>query len=92
MLKRVFFCRKLGRSAQTYYFTSRKFRNLLEHFEKCSKNLIENIETRRKEEKTDDLDAKDISKYYGLDVISKVLFAIDVDSYKGKLVLVALIL
>lgn len=73
---------KLGRSAQTHYFTSRKFRNLLCHFEQCSKNLLENIEIRKKEINSDDLDVKSISKNYGLDVIAKVLFAIDVDSYK----------
>lgn len=73
----------------THHFTSRKLRNLLDHFEKCSKNLVENIEIMRKENGTDDLDVKSISRYMALDVISKVLFAIDVDSYKGKQVLMS---
>lgn len=38
----------------------------------------------RKEAASDDLPIKQLSKYYGLDVISKVLFAMDVDSYKER--------
>jgi len=75
---------KTGRSAQTYYFTSKKFRNLLPHFEKVTSNFLENLANIIKETKSNDIEVKQLSKYYGTDCISKVLFAIDVDSYKER--------
>lgn len=75
---------KTGRQAQTFYFTSKNFRNLLGHFEKVSTNFIENIGNIRKETRSDDIEVKMMSKYYGTDCISKVLFALDVDSYKER--------
>ena len=75
---------KVARSAQTHYFTSKNFRNLLGHFEKVTANSLVNIENLRKETKSDDLEVKKLAKYFSLDCISKVLFAIDIDSYKER--------
>ena len=75
---------KMARAAQTHYFTSKNFRNLLCHFEKVTVNFLDNVENIRKQTKTDDLEIKILSKYYGLDCIAKVLFAIDIDSYKER--------
>lgn len=75
---------KTGRAIQTYYFTSKKFRNLLPHFEKCSRNLLNNIESLKKDNKTGDINSKVLAQYYGVDCISKVLFAIDIDSFKER--------
>ena len=38
----------------------------------------------RKETKSDDVEVKDLSKYYSIDIIAKVLFAIDIDSFKER--------
>lgn len=75
---------KKARSVQTHYFTGKKFRNLLPHFDKCATNLLENIKLIMKESNSNDIEIRELSKFYGLDVISKVLYSIDVDSYKGN--------
>ena len=54
------------------------------HLEKTTANFIENIEAVRRQTGTDDVDAKKMAKFYSIDGISKVLFAIDVDSYKER--------
>lgn len=54
------------------------------HLEKTSANFIENVNTVRRQNGSDDVDAKTMAKYYSIDGISKVLFAIDVDSYKER--------
>lgn len=46
---------------------------------------MENLEDALKKSKSNELEVKQLSKYYSIDCISKVLFAIDVNSYKGKL-------
>lgn len=66
----------------SHYYTSKKLRNLLCHFEGVCSNLFENIEIMCKE--SNDVDVKQLGKYYALDVILKVLFAIDCNSYKEK--------
>lgn len=54
------------------------------HLEKTTANFIENVDAVRRQTGSDDLDAKTMSKYFSIDGISKVLFAIDVDSYKER--------
>ena len=54
------------------------------HLEKTTANFIENLESVRRQNGSDDVDAKNMLKYYSIDGISKVLFAIDVDSYKER--------
>ena len=46
--------------------------------------MLDNVKTIRSESKSDQLEVKKLSKYYTVDIISKVLFAIDVDSYKER--------
>ena len=47
-------------------------------------NFLENIGNKRKETKSDELEIKSPIKYFTLDIIAKVLFAIDVNSYKER--------
>lgn len=47
-------------------------------------NFLENLDTIRSESKSDELEIKALTKYYAVDVIAKVLFAIDIDSYKER--------
>ena len=75
---------KTVRSAQTHYFTSKNLRNLLAHFEQVTANFVDNVKSIRKETKSNDVEIKKLSKYYGTDCIAKVLFAIDIDSYKER--------
>ena len=54
------------------------------HLEKTTANFMENIDTIRRQTGSDDVDVKTMAKYFSIDGISKVLFAIDVDSYKER--------
>lgn len=54
------------------------------HLEKTTANFIENVNSLRRQTGSDDVDVKMMAKYYSIDGISKVLFAIDVDSYKER--------
>ena len=47
-------------------------------------NFLENIGNARMETKSDELEIRSLIKYFSLDIIAKVLFAIDVDSYKER--------
>ena len=45
---------------------------------------MDNVESIRRESKSDEIEVKRFAKYFTIDIISKVLFAIDVDSYKER--------
>lgn len=75
---------KTARQAQTHYFTGKKLRDLFPHFDKVTENLLDNIANIRKETGTDDIEIKSIALCYSLDTISKILFSIDIDSYKER--------
>lgn len=72
------------RRVQTAYFSPKKFKDLSSYFEKVVANFIENVETEIELSGTGDLEAKKMAKCFSIDIISKVLFAIDVDSYKEQ--------
>ena len=69
---------------QTAYFSPKKFRDLSGYFEKVVANFMENLETEIERSGTGDLEAKKMAKFYSIDIIAKVLFAIDVDSCKEQ--------
>ena len=54
------------------------------HLEKTTANFIENVDSIRRKTGSDDVDVKMMTKYFSIDGSSKVLFSIDVDSFKER--------
>jgi len=73
---------KEHRKAMTGHFTSRKLKSLINHFEVVSANFLNNIEFLRKNNNSDKINIKEMSKFFTVDMISKYVFAIDIDSFK----------
>ena len=65
---------------------SSKLRSLIDHFKSVTDNFLKNVDKLNKETKNKPINAKELLKCYGIDVISKFVFALDTNSYFDKLV------
>ena len=54
------------------------------HLEKTTANFIENVNSVKRAAGSNDVDIKTMARFFSIDGISKVLFAIDVNSYKER--------
>ena len=63
---------------------SSKFRALFDHFKGVTDNFINNVNRLNKETGNKLINVTPLLKCYGIDVISKFVFSLDVDSYKDK--------
>ena len=73
---------KSQRMAASHHFTSRNLRSLLGHFKGVTNNFLNNVdELNQKNEK---INVKPLLKCYGVDCVSKFVFAIDCNSFKDQ--------
>ena len=63
--------------------SSRKLKSLLSRFESAADNFVENIELLRARGQTDVFEIRKLCRSYAVDMISKYVFAVDVDSFKA---------
>ena len=75
---------KDGRAIVSPVFTTKKIKEIFNQFQKASKPLFSNIESLIEEGKNDEIDIKLLLRNYGLDVIAKFVFAIDINSAKDN--------
>ena len=61
---------------------SRKLKSQLSHFESAADNFIANIDFLRETGKSDVVEVRKVCRCYSVDMISKYIFAVDVDSFK----------
>lgn len=73
---------KSDRTAMSHHFTSAKLKNLFHYFKGVTKNFLDNVEEVNKENQP--IDMKPLFKAFGIDCISKFIFAIDVNSFRDK--------
>ena len=59
-------------------------KSLLSHFESAADNFVANIECLRTSDQTDVFEIRKMCKCYAVDMISKYVFAVDVDSFKQE--------
>ena len=75
---------KQARSAMSHYFTSYKLKNLMNHYKLVTDNFLNNVEDVRKRTGSDLIDVRMMTKCFGVDMIAKVIMAIDIDSFKQR--------
>ena len=63
---------------------SSKLKALFDHFKGVTDNFINNVNQLIKETGNKPINVKPLMRCYGIDVISKFVFSLDVDSYKDK--------
>ena len=75
---------KANRTAMSHHFTSGKLRSLVHYFKGVTKNFLDNVEELISQNGEKAIEAKELFKCYGIDCISKFIFATDVNSFKDK--------
>ena len=75
---------KSDRAAMSHHFTTSKLESLIGHFEGVTENCLNNIAELNKESGNQPINVKTIFSCYGIDSISKFVFAIDCNSFKDK--------
>nr|WPM94899.1 cytochrome p450 4728A1 [Polyphagotarsonemus latus] len=73
-----------GRKALTHFFSGANIKNSLENFDSSINNFFSNVEFDQKKENSDSADFKIIAAYMCIDLISKITFSFDVNSYREK--------
>ena len=54
------------------------------HLKLCTENLVKNIDELNRESGNQAINIKPLMRCFGIDTISKVVFAVDVNSFKDK--------
>ena len=80
---------KADRTAISQHFTGSKMRSLLHYFKGVTDNFLNNVAELNRETGNRPINVKSLFKCYGIDCISKFIFAIDCNSFKDEWVLFA---
>jgi len=75
---------KSDRTAMSHHFTSAKLRSLIGHFKGITDNFLNNIDELNQQNGNEKINVKPLLKCYGIDCISRFIFAIDCNSWKDE--------
>lgn len=75
---------KTDRTAMSHHFTTSKLKSLINHFEGVTSNCLNNIAELNKENGGQPINVKPLLRAYGIDCISRFVFAIDCNSFKDN--------
>ena len=56
----------------------------MRHYEMVTRNFLDNVQEVRRRTGSDLIDVRTMTKYFGMDMIAKVMMAIDLDSFKEQ--------